>query len=617
MIYNRNDHFLDETGTLLFDETQIAEDIYSPVVCINDDNVYGSCVDYNSRTDITSQVMGRCKDFQKFKKTFKMDSVVLVASQKSRATALLGPLKWTRYKDLRKEVYVILEAIGRKRWYGQLNTGKEAIKFQDARIKSSFPYYKKLLQREGLLLQFMTFMYHHKRKQCTNSLTLYLARFRPKAINPIEWKALKLADVFKERKIKTMKLSEVKQMEFFQGKAGKKVKDFLQRFPSVFNVRKPNEEDQKEFIVDYLRPLDRHLATEDLYETLVDNEEDVKNEDGEEMEDSVVEDNKEDLTEFRFKMCQVKRYFVERVCNVIDSYGVDGITRMKLVKMCMLPNQYIRAALRMLTEQLDLVTSEMRQEGRQKIHFYRTKRFLKSTDQNLNQSISKQTHMRIEMILDYLRQFRYCDSPSTMRKYINDRESDNPFKIDSKSILRLFNQLQKANFIYGYHFRVSYKSFFRSASIVVYKDSSVENGTKQDHNDLLDHLLLKCKFMNFAHLPIDLRADITVQSVLTDEGLFRIFGVDDPSTASTESDSAELNTEIYPVLEPSIARKYGCLRSKTEKVFQLYRFLFCILLDNQTYTDATDWRHYVPKMNRFFPGTLPPMVLKTNFIFLL
>ena len=129
-LFNRTLHYNSDTGTLLFDPDRIPEDIYSPIVCINDDNnqnvpIRGSCRHYNTRKDITEQVL-KLESLQCFIDNFSSpSSVVIVANQNLRAEALLGPNNAHQYLELKLETYCILEYVGRKRFYGYLNSKKE------------------------------------------------------------------------------------------------------------------------------------------------------------------------------------------------------------------------------------------------------------------------------------------------------------------------------------------------------------------------------------------------------------------------------------------------------------------------------------------------------------
>ena len=93
VIFNRNEHFNEETGTLLYDHAKIPLDLYSPVKCVQTKEVRGSCRDFKARQDVTEQVV----KFTSFRELLQADgeeglgedlsAIVAVASQKLRAEA--------------------------------------------------------------------------------------------------------------------------------------------------------------------------------------------------------------------------------------------------------------------------------------------------------------------------------------------------------------------------------------------------------------------------------------------------------------------------------------------------------------------------------------------------
>lgn len=131
MIFNRNEHFNEETGTLLYDHAKIPLDLYSPVKCVQTKEVRGSCRDFKARQDVTEQVV----KFTSFRELLQADgeeglgedlsAIVAVASQKLRAEAMLGTSQWHTYAEMKLETYCILEYIARKRFYGYLNSVSE------------------------------------------------------------------------------------------------------------------------------------------------------------------------------------------------------------------------------------------------------------------------------------------------------------------------------------------------------------------------------------------------------------------------------------------------------------------------------------------------------------
>ena len=124
VIFNRCESFNEETGTLMYDEQQVPEDIYSPLVCVDDDKIRGSCLNYKTRINVTKSVL-ELDSFVKFKYKFNEAQVVFVANQETRAYSILGPIYCNAYLEFKSETYCILEYIARKRHYGYLNSKVE------------------------------------------------------------------------------------------------------------------------------------------------------------------------------------------------------------------------------------------------------------------------------------------------------------------------------------------------------------------------------------------------------------------------------------------------------------------------------------------------------------
>lgn len=108
----------------MYDPDLVPEDIYSPIVAISEQGVRGSCRDFQTRVSFTQEI-SQMKSFDQFK-SFDISSIVMVASQKLRSSALFGPLKWQAFEDMKLSAYCIMEHVARKRFYGYLNSKKES-----------------------------------------------------------------------------------------------------------------------------------------------------------------------------------------------------------------------------------------------------------------------------------------------------------------------------------------------------------------------------------------------------------------------------------------------------------------------------------------------------------
>ena len=193
------------------------------------------------------------------------------------------------------------------------------MKFEDRRVKNSFYYYRNDLFRAGLLAQFPIFFFDGGRRMVTSSFVLYLTRFKPRNVNPIDWKVLELGNsLFVERQLTTLPFEVVKEHHLALGKKSgsttssapppttatatddqptedeettttrkqtyveqksdnRRFRDFLQRYSKVFSVKRVDQEEDQVpttpqsgrarvfYVVEYLQPLDRRLTLDDLY----------------------------------------------------------------------------------------------------------------------------------------------------------------------------------------------------------------------------------------------------------------------------------------------------------------------------------------------------------------
>ena len=84
------------------------------------------------------------------------------------------------------------------------------MKFEDSRIHGSFYYYRNEILRQLLVVQFPVYFYDFKRKLCHNSNVMYVARFKPTNVNPIDWKVLEIGNLFVEKQVTRLTFVEIK-----------------------------------------------------------------------------------------------------------------------------------------------------------------------------------------------------------------------------------------------------------------------------------------------------------------------------------------------------------------------------------------------------------------------
>nr|XP_027205124.1 uncharacterized protein LOC113798745 isoform X1 [Dermatophagoides pteronyssinus] len=372
-IYDRNQFVGQQTGTLLIDDSQVPDDLYPPVVGVKPtsdgsnsdlDTILGSCEDYHSRINITDEILNnRPENFHHFETKYEdqITQIVLVASQKLRAIALFGADRWSEYDRLKPECYLILESIGLKRWYGEINFGKETPQYLDSKIRTSFYYFRKILTEERLILTTTSALFKAKRQQITQAIVAYLPRFRPIMSNPNDSKMIALSHLFIQTGRNRLPLKNDVVREFFTQHFQMKncaplklLRRIMERYSAFFRIY---EDDQDDGIgIEYLRLLDKHpLHYDDFFRmvssTIVQNDQDrnLDNGDGDgdddidddndnedddglnvnmhdgnvliDMEDDEFDDNDEDSEVFE----QSQTKLLQQSCldKLFDDYGID------------------------------------------------------------------------------------------------------------------------------------------------------------------------------------------------------------------------------------------------------------------------------------------------------
>ena len=174
VVYNRYDHTDGELGVVVEPEN-LPEDPY-PFKPHEDKekSVKGSCIDYETREDVTGKILKYMKmDDQTFKLTFEdvakciksgkmatnedysldsLSGLVVVASQKLRNKAILGkyydPLLC---EELSKLQWCLLERIGRARYLGEATQGKGSLSNITKIPPKTLHYHLKEPERMGLI----------------------------------------------------------------------------------------------------------------------------------------------------------------------------------------------------------------------------------------------------------------------------------------------------------------------------------------------------------------------------------------------------------------------------------------------------------------------------------
>ncbi len=130
---------------------ELPEDPYP--FCLVDDSssgVKGSCSTHSSRREVTKEAFSITSAAEVMAR-FGRQRLALVASQESRARALLGPA-FTPFlvESLSAMQWCILERVGRARRLGEITQGRASLQFTGESAKTLF-YYRKELMSLALL----------------------------------------------------------------------------------------------------------------------------------------------------------------------------------------------------------------------------------------------------------------------------------------------------------------------------------------------------------------------------------------------------------------------------------------------------------------------------------
>lgn len=331
-------------------------------------------------------------------------------------------------------------------------------------------------------MQFPVFFYDYKRKLCHSSYVLYLPRFKPTNVNPIDWKVLEIGNcLFVKQQLSTLPFPDVlekmhelrtgsqqnreqqqqstskeqkstgkKQKSYKETRIdGKKFRDFLRRYGGVFAVKKPEVlpnsmsteaaatpgRAKVHYEVEYLRPLDRPLTVDDLYfhEKVPAVDEGEEGEEGLQGDEQTIEEESTENKESNFSQLPTKvlrtkfhkldRYFIERVYGLIESCGSDGCTRPDLIRLLDVPNSLVRSCFKQLIS-AQLVTASSLQKGRQRVYVYKAAKFVVTPTDATKSAVSVPSFKddvskrRLEIILEYIASAKYIDNLFSLRKHV-------------------------------------------------------------------------------------------------------------------------------------------------------------------------------------------------------
>lgn len=620
------------------------------MVLIVDGEIRGSCRDYNEREDITNEVLkSNITTVAEFET--KYPTGIMVANANNRSIALFGPYKWQQYLNIKPEAYMILESIGRKRNYGEMNYSLEAPQFEDPKIRCSFYKYRDLLVNDNLIITHRISIFNQTRANSAH--VLYLPRFRPVQLNKLDLRVVDVMNFFVQRQSSILPFNEVFdflqlgfQLTNLKESKFKSFQRFLKRIPELFTIREAVKEEEagegnkEKYEIVFNRPLDRVYTVCSLKEMEGDEAGEEKTVDENEDDNDVASDevdwhlfnlkllalpslsggplidpNNVDLVRWRGEIKRIDEHFVSRVYQLIRATETRGITLTQLKCFCDVPKLEVRHAITTLNK-TGRITFKFVQLGRNKTRIYMAHDAMAAAASSQVESLdgdtqqSERFNQRCQHVIDYVRQEMIMDDIPHLRRYMQAKEAHLNFKIDIKTLLRLLAHLQEKRRIHFYAYRVQPGSskMYRNIYFAFVKSKDFDSTlTDMIH----DHLLLRFKFEFFFNYPKPFESMTAVNVMLSEETDLETVQASDDENSSDEG-------QLYLAQQTSCSFSYGYLRSKIEKAFEMYRFLFflltpgaCIVNETEGKKKEKEYRHRLPKLWKIFNGKVVLCILNS------
>lgn len=295
------------------------------------------------------------------------------------------------------------------------------------------------------------------------------------------------------------------------------------------------------------------------------------------------------------KLQQLPRYILYKFYWLVNLIG--KISRVEMIKLFDLPNTLIRNLLKFWLDSKDFIYS-VQCVGRQSVFIFETKfnsTCISPSDLIINNhfTFNKTIELRAKLILEHLQMMRFIDNLTLLRHHILEKEKNLGFLIDMKSIIRIVNELATVGKIYVYGCTLSYKTNVRKSIFMIYRDDEI------DLQLTFNHLYFRTIFFYFGLLPINWN-QINVTPLMDNHKMkLNSVGVHlHHNNLNVKPEIENINDSfIYPAIyRPKLATSlYQCNKIKIEKTFQLYRFLFYLLVEDEQPIVA-DWQTNVPKL---------------------
>ncbi|XP_003379787.1 conserved hypothetical protein [Trichinella spiralis] len=420
------------------------------IVKKNAKNLYGSCADFNKRVDIT-RTFRRTKRYEIYDNVIAKygDSLVVVASQDLRTTAITGPCYSSELftKDLSFALYFpVVERIARSRYFGCVTYGNYSLhKMFKLRSKDVFYTLKRLVALK-LAISVEPFLFDIAKFRMINVLSIQIHQInvpvhvgkkarnhQSKGENEIRDTCYRLnraieedcEDIVEKNGQKSVDQEEIDDRLF---ELCCEDQDMEDEWMIVENLDSVGEEDEEQLMEEEVIDEISDLYEENNWlEDITSDEEDEESCSSDESEDSDDDDYITNTSNYQFKYFQNERHAIVRK---LHNAGSDGVDHFQLCRQIGIHDKLLRALMPILCE-----------EGHARTEF----------ENDGNSPVTDRSCKRLLMILDLLEEKRVLTA-QTLTKHIKDTEKEEGYnyEIDKRCSSGLFDLLEELKLIKVY-----------------------------------------------------------------------------------------------------------------------------------------------------------------------
>ncbi|KAF7988493.1 hypothetical protein HCN44_001066 [Aphidius gifuensis] len=386
VLFNRYNYVDEDLGTII-EPDDVPDDIYKH--CPIDDiqnNVRGSCMDYNTRRLLNNNIKNRT-----LKKTINKygNKLVIVASQSLRENALMGDFVCPTI-DLTIKQYCFLERIGRSRYHGEVTQGKRSLVVLGEDPKTLF-YHRKVLTKHKLITKQM----HHQKNSFhgTPGSLLHLVRFYVERKPKMIYLAEKIVDLLKTNNSYTIDLQIIKKniqmddalrklmkMTFFKKIVCTINVPYRKLYPNAIEKEWKRKSSDKEKYLYALQLINPNYQVNDLW-----------------YNDDTCDDD--DYFELDISSQCINRPLLTQANEIVESKIYDGMSQTDLSKIMGLTRLGSRSMFRNL-EKIGIVGMYIDDVGRQRTSKYVSRKYEKNSNLSKTYLAEKNKlleHKRISM----------------------------------------------------------------------------------------------------------------------------------------------------------------------------------------------------------------------------